>query len=112
MPFPLILSVVVGGLNTLPGIGATLGFIIISLILLYQNFWLALKVLLACIVLQKIQDYLIAPIMPAVNINPVIIFFAILVGARVAGILGIFLAITIAGVVVAFFEIEEMKVEL
>jgi predicted PurR-regulated permease PerM len=34
---------------------------------------------------------------------------ALLVGARVAGILGIFLAIPIAGVIVSLFEIEEMQ---
>jgi len=46
----------------------------------------------------------------SVNINPVVIFFALLVGARVAGLLG-FLAIPIAGVIVSLFEIDEMKAE-
>jgi len=45
----------------------------------------------------------------SVNINPVVIFFALLVGARVAGLLG--MAIPIAGVIVSLFEIDEMKAE-
>ncbi len=114
IPFPLILAAIVGTFDTIPGIGATLGVIIIFLIVLSQSVWLALRVLVACIVLQQIQDNLIAPrvMQGAVNINPVVIFFALLVGARVVGLLGIFLAIPITGVIVSFFEIEEMKAEL
>ena len=114
VPFPLILSVVVGVFSTISGIGATLGVSIFFLIVLSQSVWLALKVLLICLVLQQIQDNLITPrvMQDSVNINPVAIFFAILVGARVAGILGIFLAIPISGVIVSFFEIEEIKAEL
>lgn len=111
VPFTLILSVIVGAMDLIPGIGATLGIGITCLIVLSQNFWLALKVLVACVVLQQIQDNLIAPrvMQNSLNVNPVVIFFALLVGARVAGLLGIFLAVPIAGVVVSLLEIDEMK---
>jgi len=114
VPLPLILSTIIGVFDIVPVVGATLGVSIISLIVLSQSVWLALKVLGACIVLQQIQDNLIAPrvMRNSVNINPLVIFFALLVGARIAGILGIFLAIPITGVIVSFFEIEEMKAEL
>ncbi len=113
VPFPLLLAVIVGVLDMIPGIGATLGIGTISLIVLSQNFWLALKVLAACIVLQQIQDNLISPrvMQDSLNLNPVVVFFALLVGARVAGLLGIFIAIPIAGVVVTLLEIDEMKAE-
>lgn len=113
VPFPLLLAVIVGILDMIPGIGATLGISAISLIVLSQSFWLALKVLGACIVLQQIQDNLISPriMQGSLNLNPVVVFFALLVGARVAGLLGIFIAIPIAGVVVTLFEIDEMKAE-
>lgn len=113
VPFSLILATIVGVLDTIPGIGATLGVSIIFLLVLSQNVWLAFKVLFVCIILQQIQDNLIAPrvMQGAVNINPVVIFFALLVGARVAGLLGIFIAIPVTGVIVSFFEIDEMKAE-
>ncbi len=113
VPFPLILAVIVGIFDAIPGIGATLGISVIFLIVLSQSVWLALKVLAACVVLQQIQDNLIAPrvMQGTINVNPVVIFFALLVGARVAGLLGIFLAIPITGVIVSLFEIEEMKAE-
>ncbi|MEC4819232.1 MAG: AI-2E family transporter, partial [Scytonema sp. PMC 1069.18] len=98
----------------IPGIGATLGISIITLIVLSQNVWLALKVLAACIVLQQIQDNLIAPriMQGTLNLNPVVVFFALLVGARIAGLLGIFIAIPLTGIIVSWFEIDEMKSEV
>lgn len=113
IPFPLVLSVIVGFLDIIPGIGATLGISVITLIVLSQGVWLGLKVLAACIVLQQIQDNLIAPrvMQDAVNLNPVMIFFALLIGARIAGLLGIFISIPIAAVIVSLFEIDEMKAE-
>ncbi|AFY33669.1 AI-2E family transporter [Calothrix sp. PCC 7507] len=114
VPFALILSVIVGILDIIPGIGATLGVGVITLVALSQNVWLALRVLIACIVLQQIQDNLIAPriMQGALNLNPVVVFFALLVGARVAGLLGVFISIPIAAVIVSLFEIEEMKSEV
>ena len=113
VPFPLVLSVIVGFIDVIPGIGATLGISVITFIVLSQGVWLAVKVLAACIVLQQIQDNLIAPrvMQDALNLNPVVIFFSLLVGARVAGLLGIFISIPIAGVIVSLFKIDEMKAE-
>jgi predicted PurR-regulated permease PerM len=114
VPFGLILSFIIGILDVIPGIGATLGVGVITLIVLSQSVWLALKVLVACVVLQQIQDNLISPriMQDALNLNPVVVFFALLVGARVAGLLGIFISIPIAGVIVSMFEIDEMKSEV
>lgn len=113
VPFALVLALIIAALDLIPGIGATLGVSTITLLVLSQSVWLALKVLVACIILQQIQDNLIAPrvMQGTLNLNPVVVFFALLVGARIAGLLGIFIAIPIAGVVVALFEIDEMKAE-
>ena len=46
-----------------------------------------------------------------VNVNPIVTFFALLVGARIAGLLGIFLAVPIAGLLVSLLEIDELKGE-
>lgn len=113
VPFPLLLSLVAGIFDIIPGIGATLGVITVFFIVLSQSYWLAFHVLIACIILQQIQDNLIAPrvMQNALKINPVVVFFALLLGARIAGLLGVFISIPIAGVIVSLFEIEEMKAE-
>lgn len=114
VPYALILSVMVAVIDIIPGIGATLAVSLVTLIVLSQSVWLALKVLVACIILQQIQDNLISPrvMQGALNLNPVVVFFALLVGARVAGLLGIFISIPIAGVIVSLFEIDEMKADV
>ena len=82
-----------GTLSIIPGIKTTLEIGIASFIVLSQGFWLAVKILGICLVLQQIQDNFIIPrvMQDSVNINPVVTFFVILVGAKVAGIVGIFL---------------------
>lgn len=113
VPYPLVLAAVAGIFDLIPGIGATIGISLVALILLPQGIWLSLKVLVGCIVLQQIEENLLMPriMQGSINLNPVIMFFALLVGARIAGLLGIFLAIPIAGVFVSLLEIEEMKGE-
>jgi predicted PurR-regulated permease PerM len=46
------------------------------------------------------------------NLNPVVVFLAVLLGARIAGLLGIFISIPITGIIVYLLEIEEMKSEI
>lgn len=113
VPFPLILSLTIAVLDAVPGIGATLGVGTVFLILLTQDVLLAFKVLGVSIILQQIQDNLISPrvMQNSVNVNPVVTFIALLVGARIAGLLGVFLAVPIAGLVVSFLEIDELKGE-
>ncbi|MBD1995729.1 AI-2E family transporter [Leptolyngbya sp. FACHB-541] len=111
VPFPLVLAFIAGVFNLIPGIGATLGISLISLILLSQSVWLAFKVLVVCIIIEQIEENLLLPriMQNSLDINPVVMFFALLVGARVAGIFGLFLAVPVAGVVVSLLEIEEMR---
>lgn len=112
IPFSLSLAIIVAFFDFIPGIGATLGILMISLIVLIQSGWfLTLQVLFVSVILQQIQDNFIAPriMQSAVNINPVVLFFALLVGAKIAGILGVFLSVPIAGVIVNLLDIEEMQ---
>ncbi|MBE9180754.1 AI-2E family transporter [Oculatella sp. LEGE 06141] len=111
VPFALVLAVIVGMFDLIPGIGATLGIGLVCLILLSQSVWLALKVLIACVLLQQVQENLVLPrvMQNSLNINPVVMFFALLVGARVAGVFGLFLAVPLAGVIVSLLEIEAMQ---
>jgi predicted PurR-regulated permease PerM len=113
VPYALVLAAIAGVFDLIPGIGATLGISLVALILLPQGIWLSLKVLVICILLQQVEENLLMPriMQGSININPVVMFFALLVGARIAGLLGIFLSIPIAGVIISLFEVDEMKGE-
>lgn len=114
IPFPFLLAVTIGVFDLIPGIGATLGVSLVCLIIFVQSNWLiAFKVLLICLVLQQLQDNLLSPrvMQSTIHLSPVVVFFALLVGTKISGLLGLFLAVPIAGVIVSLFNLEEAQGE-
>lgn len=111
LPYALFLATIAGGFDLIPGIGATIGITLVALIILPQGIWLSLQVLIGCVVLQQIEENLLMPriMQGSINMNPVFMFFALLVGAKIAGLVGIFLSIPIAGVFISMFKVEEMQ---
>ncbi|WP_413165765.1 AI-2E family transporter [Capilliphycus salinus ALCB114379] len=105
--YALFLSIILGLIDIIPGIGGTLCVIVVGvLVFLSQGGWMAIKVLIAGTIVQQIQDNLISPkvMKDNLNINPVFLFFALFVGEQIAGILGVFLAIPIAGMLISWFS--------
>lgn len=111
VPYALTLAAIAGVFDLIPGIGATLGISLVMLFLLSQSVVLAIQSALTCIVLQQVEENLLMPriMQGSLNVNPVVMFFALIVGARIAGVLGIFLSIPIASIIVSLLEIDEMK---
>lgn len=111
LPYPLVLAGIAGAFDLIPGIGVTMGISLVCLIILPQGILLSLKVLVGCIILEQVAENLLMPriMQGSVNLNPVIMFFALLVGARVAGLVGIFLSIPIAGVMVSLLDVDELR---
>lgn len=97
---------VAGIFDMIPGIGATIGIGLISLILLPQGLWRAMQVLIACIVLQQIEENILMPrvMQNSLQMNPVVLFFALLIGSRLSGLVGLFLSIPIAGVLLSLMD--------
>ena len=93
VPFPLVLAVIVGVFDLIPGIGATLGIGLVCILLLSQSVWLSIQVLVSCVALQQVEENVLLP-----HINERFpgyqpgwsCFFALIVGATVAGVLGMF----------------------
>jgi predicted PurR-regulated permease PerM len=113
VPYTLILATIAGVFDLIPGIGATLGISIAALIVLPQGILLSIKVLVGCILLQQVEENLLMPriMQGSLNINPVVMFFALLIGARIAGLIGVFLAVPLAGVMISLLEIDELKAD-
>jgi predicted PurR-regulated permease PerM len=105
--YALFLAIVLGLIDLIPGIGATLGITLVTLLVLAsQGSEIALRVLIACIVLGQIQDNVVQPkVMGNVlELNPVLLFLSLFIGERMAGLLGVFLAIPIAGMIAAWMK--------
>ncbi len=99
VPFALLFAIVIGIAELIPFIGATLGIGLVVLLLLLQNFGLALKVAIAATIIQQIRDNIIAPRMMGTftGLNPIWIFIALLMGLQIAGFLGVLVAVPVAG---------------
>lgn len=111
VPYALTLAVIAGLFDLIPGIGATIGIGLVSLFLLSHSIGLALQSACVCIILQQVEENVLLPriMRDSLNINPVVMFLALIVGARIAGVLGIFLSIPIASTIISLLDIEEMK---
>lgn len=113
IPYALVMAAIAGMFDLIPGIGATIGISLVCIIILPQGILMSLKVLIGCILLQQVEENLLMPriMQGSINMNPVIMFFALLVGARVAGLVGVFLSIPIAGVLISLLDVDEMQGE-
>jgi predicted PurR-regulated permease PerM len=111
LPYALFLAAIAGVFDLIPGIGATIGITLVALIVLPQGIWVSVQVLIGSVLLQQVEENLLMPriMQGSINMNPVFMFFALLVGARLAGLVGIFLSIPIAGVLISMFKIEDMQ---
>lgn len=104
--FPLLFALIIGLGELIPFIGATLGIGIVTLLVLLQNGPLALIVAIIAIIVQQIKDNLIAPRLMSnfIGLNPIWIFIALLMGAQIAGFLGILVAVPVAGTIKGTIE--------
>ncbi|MEW6498232.1 MAG: AI-2E family transporter, partial [Cyanobacteriota bacterium] len=66
-----------------------------------NSFWLGMRVAIAAIIMQQIKDNLLAPRLMGefIGLNPILIFIALLIGAQIAGVFGVIVAVPIAGTV-------------
>jgi predicted PurR-regulated permease PerM len=101
VPFALPFAIVIGLSQLIPFIGATIGIGIVTIIITLSNPSQGLWVAFFAIVIQQVKDNIIAPKLMGdfTGLNPLIILIVILLGAQMAGILGVFLAVPIAGTI-------------
>lgn len=105
--YSLFLATILGIIDAIPGIGATIGVIVVVLLVfLSQGFAIALKVLIVSLIIQQIQDNFVRPKVmgDALELNPILLFLSLFIGERIAGLLGIFLAVPIAGTISAWMR--------
>jgi len=111
--YALLLAVATGFLEIIPLIGPIVATVLVVLVALYQptvaygltNVSLAAILIIIYFVLRQIEDYLIIPNVVGrfIHVHPIIVIFSIMIGAKVAGVLGVFLALPAAAVLKILF---------
>lgn len=96
LPFWLIVGIVAGFLNLIPFLGPVVGGALAALVaLLNADPWQAVWAVLIMILVQQIDNHLITPAIQRarVNLSPLAIVLALIIGGALAGILGVLVAI-------------------
>jgi predicted PurR-regulated permease PerM len=107
LPSPLVLGLIAAVFEFVPLVGPLSIAILAALLgLLHSGWGAALMVLLFLGVLRVVQDYVIYPriIGTGIHLHPLAVIFAILAGAEIAGVAGIFLAIPVIAVLTVTYR--------
>jgi predicted PurR-regulated permease PerM len=107
LPSPLVLGLIAGVFEFVPLVGPLLIAVLAALLgLLHSGFWTAFMVLVFLGVLRVVQDYVIYPriIGTGIHLHPLAVIFAILAGAEIAGVAGIFLAIPVIAILTVTYR--------
>ncbi len=98
LPLPLPLAGIVGIFGLVPIVGASLGSITVVIVALFQSVPTAVVMLLFFLTYQQIENSFIQPVIQSrrLNVSPLLVFLAVLLGLNFGGLLGAFVAIPTA----------------
>src|SRR5581483_9358443 len=108
LPFPIILGLVAAIFDLVPFVGPVIGALPAIAVALAEGPPLrALAVLIAFVVIQQVEGNILAPklMSDAVHTSPLVVIFAVLVGAEFGGVWGALLAAPVAGSVGAIVQV-------
>ena len=101
VPYAVALGLVVALLDLIPLAGATLAAIIVTAIAFTETTTIGVIVLVYFVIYQQIENHLLQPLVygRTVQLSPLAVLIAVLIGAELAGVLGALGAIPIAGTI-------------
>ncbi len=112
--YSLVLCSITGILEVVPIIGPIIATILAAFVAFYQpvatwgmtNAALAMIVVAAYFALRQIEDLIVIPIVVGkfVHVHPVVVLVALFIGARVGGVLGVFLALPVSAMLKVLFN--------
>jgi predicted PurR-regulated permease PerM len=101
VPYAVALGLLVAVLDLIPLAGATLAAIILTAVAFLTSVPAGIIVLVFMIVYQQVENHLLQPLVYSrtVQLSPLAILISVLIGAKIAGILGALAAIPVAGTI-------------
>ena len=101
VPFAVALGVIVAVLDLIPLAGATIAGILIGTVAFLHSITAGIIVVVFFIVYQQLENHFLQPVIygRTVQLSPLAVLVAVLIGAELAGILGALGAIPVAGAI-------------
>lgn len=108
MKYVLALAVLAGLLEVVPTIGPLVAAVPAFLIGFSHSYFMGLSSIAVAVIVQQLENNLLVPVVMrrAVGMSPIVTLIALIIGGRIAGLLGILLAIP------SFLVIESLFFEL
>lgn len=104
--YALVLALFAGLLEVIPYIGPTLSAVPAFFFALVQSPALAVGVIILYILIQKAESYVLVPkvMEKTIGTSPLIVLIALLVGFKLAGVIGLLLGVPLAGAIMVVIE--------
>ncbi|HEY8193012.1 MAG TPA: AI-2E family transporter [Gaiellaceae bacterium] len=101
VPYAVALGLLVAILDLIPLAGATLAAIIVTTVAFIHGIPAGIIVLVFFVVYQQLENHVLQPLVYSrtVQLSPLAILIAVLIGAKIAGVLGALAAIPVAGAI-------------
>ena len=101
VPFAVALGLVVGLLDLIPLVGATLAAIIVVAVAFLHSPTAGIVMIVFFVLYQQFENHVLQPLVyhRTVALSPLVILISVLIGAELAGVLGALAAIPVAGAI-------------
>jgi predicted PurR-regulated permease PerM len=99
VPYALALGLIVAILDLIPLAGATLAAIIVGAVAFLHSIPAGIIVIVFFVLYQQVENHILQPVVygKTVQLSPLVVLIAVLIGAQLAGVLGALAAIPVAG---------------
>lgn len=104
--YALVLALLAGLLEVVPYIGPTLSAVPAFFFALMQSPALAVGVIILYILIQKAESYVLVPkvMEKTIGTSPLVVLIALLVGFKLAGVIGLLLAVPLSGAIMVVID--------
>lgn len=102
----LALGLIAGVLEVIPVIGPIIAGVVATVVGLSQSFLLGIAVVVFSVIVQQVENNLLVPTImkKATGLNPLVTLIAVLVGAQIAGTVGVILSVPVATMISIFLS--------
>ncbi len=114
IPYALALALIVALLDLVPLAGATIAAVIVSSVAFVDSTRNGIIVLIFFLLYQQLENQVIQPVVyrRTVQVSPLVVLVAVLIGAQIAGVVGALVAIPVAGAIqILIRDLAEMRRE-
>jgi len=104
--YALLLALIAGVLEIIPTIGPTIATIPAVIVGFSDSFFKVILIVGMYIIVQQLENHLIVPkiMQKAVGLNPIIVIIAVLIGAKLGGVVGALMAVPVAAIIEVYLS--------